>query len=71
VRSFLIVVPAAMFNFNPHPNRPFLDTLFLGAVVVVTMAVGAVVLYYATSGLWLVVHNVTQVRTPLPSPLSH
>jgi hypothetical protein len=35
------------------------------------MAFGAVVLYYATSGLWLLVHNVIEVRTPLPSPLSH
>jgi uncharacterized membrane protein SpoIIM required for sporulation len=60
-----------MFNFNPNPSRPFLDTLFLGAIVVVTMAFGAVVLYYATSGLWLLVHNVIEVRTPLPSPLSH
>jgi hypothetical protein len=46
-----------MFNFNPNPNRSFLDTLFLGAVVVVTTAFGAVVLYCATSGLRLLVHS--------------
>jgi hypothetical protein len=44
------------FKFSPDPNRPFLDTLFLGAVVVVTAAFGAAVLYYATSGVWLLVH---------------
>jgi hypothetical protein len=49
-----------MFGFKPKANRPFLDTLFLAAVVV-TMAFGAVVLYYATLGLWLLVHNVLEV----------
>jgi hypothetical protein len=47
-----------MFNFRPQAHRPFLDTLFLGAVVIVAMAFAAVVLHYATSGLWLLVHNV-------------
>jgi hypothetical protein len=45
-----------MFDFKLKPNRPFLDTLFLAAVVG-TMAFGAVVLYAATGWLWLVVHQ--------------
>jgi hypothetical protein len=47
-----------MFNFRPQPNRPFFDTLFLSAVVIVAMTFAAVVLHYATSGLWLLVHKV-------------
>jgi hypothetical protein len=49
-----------MFNFRPQPNRSFLDALFLGMIVVVTMAFGAVVLHYATSGLWLLVHKLLE-----------
>jgi hypothetical protein len=43
-----------VFNFRPQANRSFLETLFLGAVVIVAMAFAAVVLHYATSGLWFV-----------------
>jgi hypothetical protein len=46
-----------MFDFNPKPNRPFLDTLFLGAIVVATMAFGAIVLWGVTGWLWLVAHQ--------------
>jgi hypothetical protein len=49
-----------LFDFKPNPNRPFLDTLFLSVVVAVAMAFGAVVLYYATSGLWLLVHKLLE-----------
>jgi hypothetical protein len=43
--------------FAPNPNRPLRQTLMLGLVVVGAAALGAVVLYGATSWLWLVVHQ--------------
>jgi|AmaraimetFIIA100_FD_contig_81_2624074_length_444_multi_6_in_0_out_0_1 hypothetical protein len=43
--------------FSPNPKRSFLHTLLLCAVVVCTTALCAVVLYGATEGLWLVVHQ--------------
>jgi len=46
-----------MFNFRPQAHRSFLETLFLGAVLIAIMALAAVVLYAATSWLWLVVHQ--------------
>jgi hypothetical protein len=46
-----------LFDFKPNPKRPFLDTLFLSLVVIAFMAVCGVVLYFATSGLWLLVHK--------------
>jgi hypothetical protein len=46
-----------MISFNPDPKRPFLHTLLLGGVLVAFMALGVVVIYYATTGLWLVVHE--------------
>jgi len=46
-----------MFSFKPDPKRPFFDTLFLGVVLVATMAFGAVVLWAVTGWLWLVVHE--------------
>jgi hypothetical protein len=61
-----------VFNFRPQANRSFLETLFLGAVVIVAMAFAAVVLHYATSGLWLLAHNArwaSHAHTPLPAAL--
>src|SRR5215471_18649997 len=43
--------------FGPNPKRSFLHTLLLCAVVVCTTVLCAVVLYGATEGLWLVVHQ--------------
>ena len=43
--------------FSPNPKRSFLHTLLLCAVVVCTTVLCAVVLYGATEGLWLVVHQ--------------
>jgi hypothetical protein len=43
--------------FAPNPNRSLTQTVFLGAVVVGAMFLGAVVLYAATGWLWLVVHE--------------
>lgn len=43
--------------FAPNPNRRLRETIFLGAVVMGAAALGAVVLYAATSWLWLVVHQ--------------
>jgi hypothetical protein len=43
--------------FAPNPNRRLRETIFLGAVVIGAAALGAVVLYAATSWLWLVVHE--------------
>ena len=43
--------------FAPNPNRRLRETLFLGAVVIGATALGAVVLYAATSWLWLVIHE--------------
>jgi len=34
-----------MFDFRPQANRSFLDTLFLGAVVIVAVTFAAVVLH--------------------------
>jgi predicted Abi (CAAX) family protease len=56
-RAFKTAPHRAMISFNPDPKRPFLHTLLLGCVLVAFMALGAVVIYYATSGLWLVVHE--------------
>jgi|GraSoiStandDraft_44_1057316.scaffolds.fasta_scaffold66707_3 hypothetical protein len=43
--------------FAPNPNRRLRETIFLGGVVVGAAALGAVVLYAATTWLWLVVHE--------------
>jgi hypothetical protein len=43
--------------FAPNPNRRLRETIFLGGVVIGAVALGAVVLYVATSWLWLVVHQ--------------
>ena len=39
------------------PTRPLGQTLVLSAMVIGTMALGAVILWAATHGLWLVVHQ--------------
>jgi hypothetical protein len=43
--------------FAPNPERSLAQTLFLGAMVVGTMLLGAVILYASTGWLWLVVHE--------------
>ena len=43
--------------FAPNPSRRLRETIFLGGVVIGAAALGAVVLYAATSWLWLVVHQ--------------
>jgi hypothetical protein len=43
--------------FAPNPKRSLGDTLILGAIVIGTGAVGAVILYAVTGWLWLVVHQ--------------
>ncbi len=43
--------------FAPNPNRRLRETIFLGAVVIGAAALGAVVLYAATTWLWLVAHQ--------------
>jgi hypothetical protein len=46
-----------MAMFAPNPNRRLRETIFLGLVVVGAAALGAVVLYGATTWLWLFVHQ--------------
>jgi hypothetical protein len=46
-----------MAMFAPNPNRRLRETIFLGAVVVGAAALGAVVLYGATTWLWLIAHQ--------------
>jgi hypothetical protein len=43
--------------FAPNPNRSFLETLLLGAILFGVGALGAIVLYGVTGWLWLVVHE--------------
>jgi hypothetical protein len=43
--------------FAPNPNRRLRETIFLGVVVMGAAALGAIVLYAATTWLWIVVHE--------------
>jgi multisubunit Na+/H+ antiporter MnhC subunit len=43
--------------FAPRANRPVGQTLLLGAVVVGTTMLAAVILYAVTGWFWLVVHQ--------------
>jgi multisubunit Na+/H+ antiporter MnhC subunit len=43
--------------FAPQANRPVGQTLLLGAVVIGTTTLAAVILYAVTGWLWLVVHE--------------
>jgi hypothetical protein len=43
--------------FSPNPHRSLGLTLLLSAALIGTTALGAVVLWAATSWLWLVVHQ--------------
>jgi hypothetical protein len=43
--------------FAPNPKRRLAATFLLGAIICGVMALGAVVLWAATSWLWLVVHE--------------
>ncbi|MGN6748253.1 MAG: hypothetical protein ACTHJS_06630 [Xanthobacteraceae bacterium] len=43
--------------FAPNPNRRLRETIFLGGVVAGAAALGAVILYGATTWLWIVVHQ--------------
>jgi hypothetical protein len=47
----------AKWPLNVPPHRPFRQTLLLSTVVIAVTALAAVVLWAATSGLWLVVHQ--------------
>jgi hypothetical protein len=42
------------------PPRPLRYSLLTSVVVIIAPAFGAVVLYAATEGLWLIVHQVLQ-----------
>src|SRR5262249_33363261 len=48
---------AAQIKMSLPPTRPLGQTLVLCAVVIGTMALGAVILWAATHWLWLVVHQ--------------
>ena len=43
--------------FAPRANRPVGQTLLLGAVVIGTTMLAAVILYAVTGWVWLVVHE--------------
>jgi len=52
-----IVHFSAQIKMSLPPTRPLGQTLVLCAVVIGTMALGAVILWAATHWLWLVVHQ--------------
>jgi hypothetical protein len=43
--------------FRPNPDRSLAQTLVLGAALIGTMMIGAVVLYAVAGWLWLVMHQ--------------
>jgi hypothetical protein len=42
------------------PQRPLRQSLLLSAAVIAVTAIAAVILYAATEGLWLIVHQPLQ-----------
>ena len=44
-------------HYGAPPIRPLRESLLLSAVVIAIMMLGAVVLWAATEGLWLLVHQ--------------
>jgi len=52
-----IALRTTLLKMTLPPTRPLGQTLVLSAVVIGTMALGAVILWAATHWLWLVVHQ--------------
>ena len=52
-----IALRTTLLKMTVPPTRPLGEALVLSAVVIGTMALGAVILWAATHGLWLVVHQ--------------
>jgi ABC-type transport system involved in cytochrome bd biosynthesis fused ATPase/permease subunit len=55
--------------FAPRANRPVGQTLLLGAVVIGTTMLAAVILYTVTGWFWLVVHQGRIEDMPLPAAM--